>query len=548
MTSDRTDLARMAKRVAPELVSGEPGPNADAVERALEARPEAAPDLLDLLIAEAGKKRPNERLVAAYGYMLGRALEYLRLAAEGGLPDAATVVDAVRQRLHAEAAEGRLEPTLLLTILREFAGAQLDPGPELRALFGQMAETAPPLESLGAGEDGDPTKLLDQHLAELAQALDGDPFGFCQQVREMTDVFPDDQRMAFGAFLLRSTAAVAREAALGWLLDPSAAVRNGFGSQLEQAAGSGIVSGTMLRRLIVLRNWLPEADRPAVDRAIQACRRSKVDVTPLPPVQVGEVLSSAYDGAGAQSLFVFTREGRRHAIGCFLLKQEIGIRDAWARHGMSRAELADFRQDTREVELMPVSLDYLRLAAAHGLATNLASGIMPPFGLLDAVETVGLQGLQPEALTTEAVLGLLEAEAGPALSQPEAAAELLASSARLPHEMGVLDSWFEPDGELAGRLGGKGMTRAKRIALVGNELLVRHAPKWVDRLARTALTLLHAKGDAPWEAFYVSARALASGRPIAEIPLMLHVAAQTVDAHEANRRLATWRWPTLPDR
>ena len=80
------------------------------------------------------------------------------------------------------------------------------------------------------------------------------------------------------------------------------------------------------------------------------------------------------------------------------------------------------------------------------------------------------------------------------------------------------------------------MTRAKRIARVRDELLPRRAAKWVERLAWTALTLRHAEEDEPWEAFYVSARELKAGRPIADIPLMMHVAAQTVDAHAARRR------------
>jgi hypothetical protein len=57
----------------------------------------------------------------------------------------------------------------------------------------------------------------------------------------------------------------------------------------------------------------------------------------------------------------------------------------------------------------------------------------------------------------------------------------------------------------------------------------------VERLAWAALTLRHAEEDEPWEAFYVSARELQAGRPVAELPLMLHVAAQTVDAYAASR-------------
>ena len=108
----------------------------------------------------------------------------------------------------------------------------------------------------------------------------------------------------------------------------------------------------------------------------------------------------------------------------------------------------------------------------------------------------------------------------------------------LPDEFGFLDSWFEADTEVERLLDGTATTRANRIARVRDELLPRRAAKWVDRLAWTALTLRHAEEDEPWEAFYLSARELRAGRPIAEIPLMMHVAVQTVDAHAASHRHA----------
>ena len=80
------------------------------------------------------------------------------------------------------------------------------------------------------------------------------------------------------------------------------------------------------------------------------------------------------------------------------------------------------------------------------------------------------------------------------------------------------------------------MTRAKRIARVRDEVLPQRTGKWVERLAWTALTLHDAEDDELWETFYVSARELKAGRSIAHIPLMMHVAAQTVEAYTASRR------------
>ncbi len=219
-----------------------------------------------------------------------------------------------------------------------------------------------------------------------------------------------------------------------------------------------------------------------------------------------------------------------------LVKHGIGVRDAWARHRLTRAESDAFLAELQEIDPLPISLDYVRVAAAHALSVNLASEVMPPFAMLDVMETAGLQGIQPAALSTDAVLARLEAEADPALPGTEIAARMLASSRDLPNELPFLDTWFEADSEVEQLLAGKQLARAKRIALVEDELLPRRAAKWADRLAWTALMLRNGEEGLPWEAFLVSAKELKAARRIAEIPLMAHVAALTVDAYAASHR------------
>ena len=532
---DRTALARLGKLVAADVAAGRPGPSSQEVSRQLEMEPEVVLDLTDMLVAEAGKKRPNQKLVTAYAYMIGQALEYARYGIEGGRSASAELVEAARHRLLAMGKDGRVEPALLLMVLREFARAKLDPGPDLRRLMERLTQTQ---ANSGATTEAsmpsaDPLGALNAHLEELSRQVGGDTFEFYALVQEMAGAFPDDHRAAMGAWLLQSREPTAREAALGWLLDTSASVRNSTASGIEQAAAAGGLSGIMLRRLIALRNWLPEPDRMSVDRAIQVCRRKGVEISSPPQAQVRDVLASGIDGAGAQSIFILVREGRRNAVACVLLKHGIGVRDAWARHSLTRSELGDFMAQTREIELFPISLDYVRIAMAHALVVNLASGVMAPFALLDVIETAGLQGIQPEEVSADGILDRLEAAADLALTGSDVVAQLLARSRRLPDELGFLDSWFEADTEAEQLLGGRKLSRPQRISLVQNELLPPHIPAWVERLAWTALTLQNGENDEPWEEFFVSARELKAGRPVGEIPLMAHVAVLTVEAYAA---------------
>ncbi len=88
---DRTTLARLGRLVVADVAAGQPGPNSQAVSRTLEAQPDAVLDILDMLGSEAGKKRRNGKLITAYAYMVGQALEFIRYAVEGGQADAAAV-------------------------------------------------------------------------------------------------------------------------------------------------------------------------------------------------------------------------------------------------------------------------------------------------------------------------------------------------------------------------------------------------------------------------------------------------------------------------
>ena len=414
-------------------------------------------------------------------------------------------------------------------ILMEFSNAKLDPGADLQHLMANLFEQIG--SEQGADASGD---NFDSYLEDLAEEVGGDPFALQAQMLEMAAALPADHRTTMGISLLRTSEASAREAVVGWLLDPSAEVRHAVASAIEQSAPHGAVSGSMLRRLIALRNWPPETDRPWLDRAIQACRRKGVECASWPQSQVHDALASGIDGVGAQSIFVLAREGRRRAIGSLLIKAEVGVRDAWARHGLTRSDMEEFvGQVASGTEVFPISSEYARIAAAHALAVNLASGIMPPFGLLDFVETADLQGLQPEALPLEHLLSMLEAEADPGM--PRSTAELLARSRAVVDRFGFLDSWFEEGVEVEEVLGGKRMARAKRVALVRESLLPKHAAKWGERLARIALLLRHCEEEEPWQEFFISAKEVLAGRSLAEVPVMNRVAENTVEAYGASR-------------
>ncbi len=184
----RARILQLAKLVAGDLRHGQMTAGLQTVGLALSENPDAVVAALDLLIAEVGKKRPDQALCEALLFMVGQALETTRMAIEGNGGDPARdLVAEVRQKLVAALEAGRLPPEVMMVVAQQFTAAKLDLGDELRALTVALSEQAaaqsPPL----GPED------IASLYASMAEALNHDPFLLHGQLSEQLAAFPDDQ-------------------------------------------------------------------------------------------------------------------------------------------------------------------------------------------------------------------------------------------------------------------------------------------------------------------------------------------------------------------
>jgi len=538
-------LTMLARHVAADMASGGPGEGVAMAMTVLERIPDAAEQLLALIVAESRRKRPDEDMIEALAMMLGQALETLRFAIENVQSGAAARLDALRVTLITLVESDTVDPNILLLLVRQFTIAGLDPGDALRDL---LAARVGGLSDLEDGIDGDPL----EPLAEMATQVE-DEFTLFALIHEMSGALPDGHRtlLASAAF----TPGVAplpgldrlREASLGWLLDPVAAVRQAVAALLADAAERGQLTGTMLRRMVALRNWLPEGERGALDGAIRTGRVKGAAIAPIPPADLREAFATGWDGAGAQSIFLVVKDGRRFAVVALLLKQGFGLRDAWVQRGGTRRDVdALLEQVDGQVGLVRTSVEYVRRAAAYGLGINAVSGVLPPFGLLDAVEVAGLANLQPEPVGLDDLLASLDGgEAGGLLDAQAERIALLASSTWIVRHP-FTRSWFESGEAVDALLGTKRIAKGKAADLILDGLLEGRRAVWAERMAWTAAALRPpasggkpkggAVGSSDWKDFAVVAQALRSGRALREIPIMVAIAQASVDARGGRSR------------
>src|SRR5499427_10612076 len=187
----RTAITQIAKMIGRELESGA-GPNEGALAAgAMLAEAGATTELVGRLLAEARRKRPNNRIIDAYAFMLEAALGTLRVQANGGNVGADHTIAKVRRELDYALAKDGIAPEVLMLVARAFARAELDPGQALQeALMSAMeAQSASMLAALK------PQDIAD-HFAELAAALDNDPFAIYAELATTAAAFPAEHHAA----------------------------------------------------------------------------------------------------------------------------------------------------------------------------------------------------------------------------------------------------------------------------------------------------------------------------------------------------------------
>lgn len=524
----RTAITHFAKLIGRELDSG-----AGLSEEALAAGPilaeaGATTEIVGGLLVEARRKRPDNSMVSAYAFILEGALETLRLQASGGEGRADDAIAEVRNRLDRALLRGGVAPEVLMLIARAFARAELDPGPALQEAMMTAAEAqCLSMPALSADD-------ISAHFAELAAAFNNDPFEIYAELATAAAAFPTEHHATMaGAFAMSDTEAV-REAALGFAFSPDLTVSSAALVAVSQLGRERLVSSKVVDRLVRMRPWLSQRRHSNVDAAIRALRPKAAPPLPAERWEIRSVLASLCDGAGAQSLFALAKRGRRFALVSLLMKTNVGVADVWVRSGLAKAEAdALITQLAAGAEAVEVSIGFLEQRLADALAINVLRDVPPPFGLLQAAETLGLGPLYPESISPAALVDALFADLPPAQTDTTAVLAAHRTSVSWEKEFETLGSWFEA-GEAVEALLQPLRARGRRIEAILTHLLPTKRAFWTERCAWMAATLREGadEGDNTWCDFALVARDLAGRRPLHEIPLATRIAAATVEAFE----------------
>jgi hypothetical protein len=530
MKATKTELTRLARLVQRDIASGRVSKSTQQAVEVLADYQNSAIELLDLTLEEAAKEKSNKSLVDSFGFLFGQSLETLRFDIESGYRTASELAESVRKRLVTASRTRTHDPAVLLFLVQCFGAAKLDLGEALRRVVEHL------LEEVGEANAGncnaaDPADLIG-FVADFVKQADGDPFALHSFLAESSEGVPDEHRALMAAALLFSGEAAAVEASIGWLLDPAAPVRQAVATALGDAARRGKVTPTMLRRMITMRNWLPEDNRTALDAAIATARRKGVSPRQWDDVEVRQLVSTGVDGSGAIGVLAHGRSRRNNILGSLVLKHGIGVRDAWAREGMAPKEIEQTFVEMGLMDQFAIPPDFIRCAVGHFLALGHQTNSMPPFGLVQFLEAVGVSSIQPELINVSSLLDTIQD--GRAIDDA-ALEDLLAEGLNLADDYYFLESWFEVGDDVDTVLTGNRAARHKRESHIVEKVLEPRREWWAQAAAWAAYILYQAGSDERWQEFYSAAVAMVQKRPLHEISLMKMVAEQTVMVSETRQ-------------
>lgn len=536
-TTEDTRRAKALVRAVVAALRQRGAPSLDAADIAwLEDRPQSLWPLLDAAVAASTARRRNEAQITACRWLLANQLELIRYRLERGHDWAKAMLDAYQEKLIALVQANALPEADWFELVNLLKIAKVPIRPEMAEALTMAAADAT------AGEAPSPDEIP-QQLRGMLDALGGstdDPFMVVEGLAETGTLMPAELRAYMTHELGLSPHAVLREAVPLLLLDPEPAVRQAAAAVLEQVAGPDTVSPVMLRRALLVRNWVPEAEREAIDRLVRKARLKGVTCAQWGPAPALAIQCSMVDGSGAQSLLVTTPKGRTALFVGLLLKQGYGIRDCWCDASLPRPEINRALKETqRTMTWHPTGRDHLDLVVQHHIRRGLTEGHLPQATIVAVAEAFGAADWKDRgidvAAETERLFSEIKAEAASAAAL---AASLRRSGEWLAHDP-MMQSWFEDDAAIRTLVEGKPRLKPQvAVRRVLEEVLPARRAAWAERTLLLALWLQAGPPAAVpagrWQDCVVLAHALLSARPLAELPAMVAIAERSIFAASAS--------------
>lgn len=526
---DRRRIKLMMRSIARQMRQGA-DPTLDRQDDAwMENRPALLMPLLEATVTASTAKKRDDYVIVAGRFLLANLLELIRYQFERGHDWARVILDGYQDQLIELAQNRTISEGDLFELANLLSIAKVPMRSELTtALTDASMSTTGTL----AFSEQDLRHQLRGNIDQIAGAVET-PFEVVEGLAETGALMPGEVRAFITHELGLSAHPIIREAVPLLLLDPTPEVRQAAVSVLNQIARPETFSSVMLRRTLLLRNWAPEPERPAIDGLIRKTRLNGVECAQWPPKPELTINCSVLDGSGSQSLILTTPQGRTGLFAGILLKQGFGVRDAWCSASLPRNKInSALRETMGSAGWVTVNHDFLDRMVQHHIARGLAMGNLPLPAAVEIAESIGASNWKGLRIEVADEIDELFLDLGYAAAGQDALAQSLRRSGRWLEQDPWMRSWFEDDATISD-LAKQSKTPVVAVQLMLDDVLPGRREIWAERLFQMALWLRASDHSTPpevWQDAVVLAHELRAGRKLSELPAMIVVAKRSISA------------------
>lgn len=416
-----------------------------------------------------------------------------------------------------------------LPVLNAFYEVHVELSDELKNAYFELAKNEPEASDYSEASHLDSIRDLINEMSEFSQFDIAENF-FAQSYAMPPDFFAD---FVVDLYQLPE----GQDIGLLALLHPDEEVRLLVIDVFETLMTQITLTPVSLSRLKVIRSWYPPDFHPQFDGWIRTQRKKGVVFHPESQAPKLQVQASEVDGVGAQGLFVHLHEKRKHRLCGVLLKQEIGIKDAWMTPYLPLKEVSRYFDDAFDdsVMLRAVDLPYLNQMVNHFLAEMISAGHTPDLHLLEIQEALGVSFV-PKHLDIEELMVQLAVQIEPFTEETVQGAFKRTKS--WTKSKRFTESWYIENSKIDTLVnqycsfmnGVKVCQFDEAMKAVFDQVLELERTRWRFHFLWTALWLkARAKPkEKAWQDSFIIAHAIHSGAPLDSIPILREICYQSV--------------------
>lgn len=483
--------------------------------------PELGTDVLDIIQGlDESRVDANPSRYTACIFALDICVAKLQAASESSSKLAHKMLQHLMEHMAEAIDSGKHSLSFWLPILNAFYEVHVELSERLKDAYLRLANQESEVTPDDEGAHLTSIRDLIHELSDMSVFDIAENF-FAQSYAMPPDFFVD---LVLDLYFLEE----GQDIALLTLLHPDPEVREIVVSTIDSLITTVTLSPMSLSRLQMIKHWYPESYHAQFNHWITIQRKKEVVFHRFTPSKVVQLKASEIDGGGAQGIFVHLRKKRQNRLCGLLLKQSIGIKDAWITPVISLQEVDSYYEDAFDgsIVLRKIDLTYLEMMANHFLSITLAQGGMPDLHLLEIQEELGLQFL-PRRLDMEAVMQDMGVQITPITNQIIQAS--LQRSKKWPKTKTFVDSWLIENAavdklvnQCSGFVGGHKICDLDQAAALVFEEFEQHREQWIFHFLWVALWVRSGarSTELMWQDCFFIAHIIQSGEPLKDIPLM----------------------------